>query len=118
MAELKPPSPRASTSAAFTGVLLGSPSTMSRAYSGAGDVFIVGGISPCRIESSAVTRSSDAAPEHSRPVIVLGAVTGTPRGPNTALMAVASERSSSGIAAASAYRSEEHTSELQSLRHL
>ena len=40
-------------------------------------------MTPSPMDSSAVARSSAAPPEYRRPVIVFGAVTGTPRGPNT-----------------------------------
>src|SRR2546423_1072581 len=79
------PSPRARTNPVGTCAGRGSRVTRSSRYPGSGVTFVVGGIRPSRMHSSAAARSSGAAPEYSRPVIVLGAVTGTPDGPNTAV---------------------------------
>src|SRR5207248_2048043 len=100
---LKPPYPRASTSAAATGTRRGAPRTRSISMPGAScPTFTVGGMAPSLMDSAAAARSSGAPPEYSRPVIVFGAVTGTAPGPKTALIASASDRSSAGTPAASA----------------
>nr|AXE72924.1 beta-ketoacyl synthase [uncultured bacterium] len=76
--------------------------TRSSWCASSGSALIVGGITPSRSAVAAVAKSNAAPPEYSRPVMVFGAVTGTPQGPNKSPMAAASTRSSSGTAAASA----------------
>nr|AXE72926.1 beta-ketoacyl synthase [uncultured bacterium] len=76
--------------------------TRSSWCASSGSALIVGGTTPSRSAVAAVAKSNAAPPEYSRPVMVFGAVTGTPQGPNKSPMAAASTRSSSGTAAASA----------------